>query len=510
LDELPTFGTWEAIEKLGEGGACEVFRVRHRDHPEREVAIKVLADPDPEAATRFVAEARLLMRIDHPLLMRIDHPNVIRVHELDAEVTPPWLAMDLLSGKDLDEEREEGPFEAERAARIIADVAGGLAAVHALGVRHRDIKPANIMVGTDGVPRLIDFGIARRVQESHLTRAGFVMGTAAYMPPEVYGGDDPQAAQDTEAADVYGLGQTLCELLIGFPMYEREGDTTLLLRIMRDKMDAERLDPRQWRPTIPEPLARIVMDATRQEPEDRIQTAAALQRQLNDWLASRQAAAPAPLSALAPDALPPPPEAPMEPPPVPDLAKPTPPEPTEPPDPGAGAPQGPQRTEWVHTGPADAGAPEREEGPRAETPHEEAARLAPPEPDPMRQEYIDRGRQVVAYTAGGSLLALVGLFIVTATGLVLLWVFRPVAPPPLSGEAVHAAVVRQAPLLEPCATERADLTVTWVVHDGAAHHTRIDAATTRNEATRTCVVGAVAAMGFPEGTGAVTVPIHLR
>ncbi|MBW2255751.1 MAG: protein kinase, partial [Deltaproteobacteria bacterium] len=96
MDELPTFGTWEAIEKLGEGGACEVFRVRHRDHPEREVAIKVLADPDPEAATRFVAEARLLMRIDHP--------NVIRVHELDAEVTPPWLAMDLLSGKDLDEE----------------------------------------------------------------------------------------------------------------------------------------------------------------------------------------------------------------------------------------------------------------------------------------------------------------------------------------------------------------------------------------------------------------------
>jgi hypothetical protein len=300
-------------------------------------------------------------------------------------------------------------------------------------------------------------------------------------------------------------------------MYEREGDTTLLLRIMRDKMDAQCLDPRKWRPTVPEPLAQVVMDATSQEPEDRIRTAVELQRQLNEWLASRQAAAPAPLSALAPDALPPPPDALHEPPPLPDSAKAAPEEPPPLPQSAKVAPQGPQRTEWVHTGPADAGAPTREEEPiREDTLREEALRqpqddVPGSEADTVREQHIARGRQVVAYTAGGSMLLLAALFVVTGAGLALLWVYRPVAPPPLSGEAVYAAMLEQVALLAPCATgERADLTVTWVVHESAAHHARIDAATTRNEATRTCVVGAVGAMGFPEGTGAVTAPIQLR
>lgn len=297
MDELPRFGPWQALERLGEGGACVVWRAS--DVEGREVAVKVLQDDSPASVARFVDEAALLRRIDHD--------NVIRVYDLDAEARPPWLSMELLSGRDLDEEREAQPLEPERAARLIADVAGGLAAVHALGVRHRDIKPANVMVGNDGVPRLIDFGIARRITDTHRTRTGMVVGTAAYLPPEVYTARDPQQAQDTETADVYALGQTLCELLTGVPVYEREGDTTLLVRIMRDKTERPHLDPRQWRP-VPDGLAQIVREATRLDPRSRLQTAEELQQRLEAWLGERRTGTPAPVSA----SLPPPPPGPPQ------------------------------------------------------------------------------------------------------------------------------------------------------------------------------------------------------
>lgn len=282
---LPSFEGWTTIEKLGEGGMCSVYRARAPDGTER--AVKVLTETTPVSIRRFIDEAALLQRIDHP--------NVVRVHALAKDDRPPWLVMDLLAGRDLDETmRLEGRMDPERAARMFADLASGLAAVHAAGVRHRDLKPANIRLGTDGVARLIDFGIARDASSTRKTRQGFVVGTASYLPPEIFSDDDRgDNIQDTEPADVYALGQTLCEVLAGLPIHDsRQGTAAgLMVRVMRDKLEREYLDPRDLGAKIPEDLGAIVRHATMREPELRTPTARAFEEELRQWLQNRQAAA---------------------------------------------------------------------------------------------------------------------------------------------------------------------------------------------------------------------------
>lgn len=299
-ESLPTFEGYETLEKMGEGGMCAVYRVRG---PEGEVAIKMLVDASRTAAERFAAEAQMLMGIRHP--------NVLVVHSLNDQAQPPWIVMELLAGLDLEETRvAEGPIGPEQAARWFADLASGLAAVHSHGVRHRDLKPANIMLGHDGIPRLIDFGIARQTNAAHVTRQGFVLGTASYLPPEIFLDDNSRDIQDSEVADVYALGQSLCEVLTGEPVHPRAStgnDATILVRIMKDKVESECLDPRKWRPQVPEGLALIVRRATAQEPEERTQTAAAFEKELRDWMAARRTAEVAPLSTLKGHDLPLPP-----------------------------------------------------------------------------------------------------------------------------------------------------------------------------------------------------------
>lgn len=284
---LPRFPGWVTLEKLGEGGMCAVYRCRPESGDGAERAVKVLTDRAEASIRRFTDEARLLQRIEHA--------NVVRVHHLVPEPRPPWLVMDLLAGRDLEATMQvEGPMDPERCARLFADLASGLAAVHAQGVRHRDIKPANIRLGVDGVPRLIDFGIARDANSARVTKAGFVVGTASYLPPEIFTEEDSGAVQDTESADVYALGQTMCEALTGRPVHggsDKGTEASLLVRIMRDKLDRDCLDPRDFGARVPEPLAKVVRRATTREPADRISTARGLELALRDFLATRVSSA---------------------------------------------------------------------------------------------------------------------------------------------------------------------------------------------------------------------------
>ncbi len=300
---LPTFDGWTVIEKLGEGGMCAVYRAHPNDGLGPERALKVLTDRGTNATQRFMIEAELLQRIDHP--------NVVKVHFVERDARPPWIVMDLLQGRDFEERRlSDGATDPEHTARLFADLANGLATVHALGVRHRDIKPANIILGDDGVARLIDFGIARDTSDAHLTQQGFVVGTAAYLPPEIFVEDDAHQIQDSEVADVYALGQTLHEVLIGTSTYPPDGGTQtgLLVQIMRVKLDQPYLDPSVDRPQIPKGLAAVVRKATAQEPSERLQSAGALEEALRRWLVTRTSRArEAPVSIVDPHELPAPP-----------------------------------------------------------------------------------------------------------------------------------------------------------------------------------------------------------
>ncbi len=298
------FEGWEIVEKLGEGGMCAVYRVRRPEDapdPGIERAVKVMTDTNESATTRFTAEAKLLISLDHP--------NVLKVHELHEE-DPPWIVMDLLAGRDLEEHRDtRDPMRPDQLAAWFADLANGLQAVHELGVVHRDLKPSNIMLGTDGVPRLIDFGVARDTSAARITKAGIVVGTASYLPPELFLESNPQHLQDQATADVYALGQTLCELLINRPVHHPDefNGPKLLVMIMQDKITRPHLDPREWDENIPDALATIVIDATQQLPEDRISTARELEDRLRAWLHSRRAREAAPVSRADAKTLPPPP-----------------------------------------------------------------------------------------------------------------------------------------------------------------------------------------------------------
>jgi serine/threonine-protein kinase len=186
--------TYRVERELGRGGMAVVYAGHHEDLG-RPVALKVLADHlagDAEFRNRFLREARIAARLQHP--------GLVRVYDITALDGLPTIVMELLPGGTL----EGGRLSLAEAAQV----ADGLAYAHAQGVVHRDLKPANLLRAEDGSVKLADFGIARAAEETMVTQAGTVLGTLRYLAPE-------QAAGQTvgPAADVYSLAVVLDELL---------------------------------------------------------------------------------------------------------------------------------------------------------------------------------------------------------------------------------------------------------------------------------------------------------
>lgn len=193
------------------GGTAEVWRA-HDERADRPVALKRLHAflvPDEGARERFASEARAVAGLTHP--------GIVGVHEVHAEDEGSAIALELVDGESLDDRlARTGALSPEVAAGIAGDVADALAYAHDQGIVHRDVKPANILVGADGRARLVDFGIARALDEPGAapTVTGTVMGTLRYMAPETLRGE-----RAGPAADVFGLGAVLYEMLSGRPAY---------------------------------------------------------------------------------------------------------------------------------------------------------------------------------------------------------------------------------------------------------------------------------------------------
>ncbi len=200
---------YEVIALLGRGGMGEVYRARDLSGG-REVAVKVLSpvgDESDRAALvqRFLREGRNAARIDHP--------GVVKVLACESSSARPILVMDYVAGESLKTRLLAGPLPPGRALDLAARLADALAAAHAKGVVHRDLKPANILIDTVGMPRIVDFGISRYLEETQkLTRTGDLVGTPEYMAPE-------QLLEGPEAVDgrvdVYALGVVLYQMLTG-------------------------------------------------------------------------------------------------------------------------------------------------------------------------------------------------------------------------------------------------------------------------------------------------------
>lgn len=205
-DEL-LVGRYGRRSRLGQGAMGEVWladdEVLHRP-----VAIKRIRPfevADANAVERMRREARSAARLHHQ--------NVVAVHDLVTDGEQPYLIMEYVSGRSLQEHiHSYGPLDAAQAADLLRQLAGGLAAAHGAGIVHRDIKPANVLIADDGTSKLTDFGIARTSGDGTLTEAGGILGTLLYMAPEVARGEPA-----TPASDVWSLGATLFAAVEGAP-----------------------------------------------------------------------------------------------------------------------------------------------------------------------------------------------------------------------------------------------------------------------------------------------------
>jgi serine/threonine-protein kinase len=150
------------------------------------------------------------------LAARLSHPNVVSIYDVGESVDGrPYIVMECVEGVTLAELlRERGRLPTDEAVGLAVQACRGLAHAHAAGLVHRDVKPQNLLLREDGTLKVADFGIARAAESTALTQAGTVLGTAAYLSPEQAAGREV-----TAAADVYGLGAVLYELLTGQPPY---------------------------------------------------------------------------------------------------------------------------------------------------------------------------------------------------------------------------------------------------------------------------------------------------
>jgi len=249
-------------DQIGQGAMGVVWRGRDTATGARR-AIKVLRPEyarDPGAVARFVRERTALV------LFR--HPNVVTLHDMVVEGDRLALVMDLVEGGDLGDHLRArgGALAAGEAAELTAQVGDALAAAHRAGIVHRDLKPANVLMD-GGQVRLGDFGIARIAGEASITTAGIMVGTAAYLAPEIIKGHEPGPA-----ADVYAAGITLHELLTGQPPFHGQ-----VAAVMHDHLHTTPDRPAG----IPGPLWELILACLSKDPAAR-PPAAALARALRD------------------------------------------------------------------------------------------------------------------------------------------------------------------------------------------------------------------------------------
>jgi serine/threonine protein kinase/Tol biopolymer transport system component len=249
-----TVSHYEILEPLGSGGMGLVYKARDT-RLDRLVALKVLSPQRAGEADRrrFVREAKAASSLDHP--------NVCALYDFgETDDGRLFLAMAFCEGETLRDRIDRGPLPPAEAADIAAQVAAALAAAHERGIVHRDVKPGNIMVSPAGRVKLVDFGIARSVDQSRLTRAGTVVGTASYMAPELFRGEPAD-----HRADIWSLGVVLFEMLTGeLPFDGRDGNELIQALLQRPPRPV-----RAFVSGVPPALQKIVDRALAKSPAER-------------------------------------------------------------------------------------------------------------------------------------------------------------------------------------------------------------------------------------------------
>ena len=285
-----TISHYKVLEKIGQGGMGEVYRAEDTNLS-REVAIKVLPEQftqDPQRLARFEREAKLLASLNHP--------NIAAIHSFEHSDDMHFLVLELVPGETLQERVAKGPLPVEEALEVCRQIAEGVEAAHEKGVIHRDLKPANVKVTPEGTVKILDFGLAKAFEAEppvtdisqsptlteEMTRAGVILGTAAYMSPEQAKGKPVD-----KRADIFAFGAVLYELLTGKRAFEGETVTDTLASILARDPEWVALPD-----TTPLRIKELLQDCLQKEAHDRLHDIANVRIQIKKALKEPVTASP--------------------------------------------------------------------------------------------------------------------------------------------------------------------------------------------------------------------------
>ena len=271
LKEGTVFAGCRIAGKIGQGGMGTVYKAYH-EALAKDICIKFLS-PDLARDQRniefFMREARSAARLDHP--------NIVHIYNFGEENGVYFIIMSYVDGQSLsDLILEKGPLPVEAASEIIIEVLEGLAHAHSKTIIHRDIKPSNILMSSDGKPRIVDFGLARSInEEKQLTMAGEMVGTAYFMSPE-----QGLAAAVDHRADLYSTGATYFYILTGRNPFE--GKTSI--EVVHKHIGEPPPNIVLVKPDVPLWVSTIIDRSMRKKPADRYQTAEEMASILRKYL----------------------------------------------------------------------------------------------------------------------------------------------------------------------------------------------------------------------------------
>jgi WD40 repeat protein/predicted Ser/Thr protein kinase len=266
---------YEVLGELGRGGMGVVYKARQVGL-NRMVALKmILAGGHAGEAerARFKAEAEAVARLRHP--------NIVQIYEVGESDGCPFFSLEFVEGGSLAQKLDGTPWQPRPAAEMIETLARAMQAAHKGGVVHRDLKPANVLLTADGTPKITDFGLAKKLDDSAgPTRSGAILGTPSYMAPEQAGGKPGDVGP---ATDGYALGAVLYELLTGRPPFRAATPMDTILQVLND----DPAPPRQLQSKTPRDLETICLKCLRKEPKKRYASAEALADDLRRFLDGR-------------------------------------------------------------------------------------------------------------------------------------------------------------------------------------------------------------------------------
>ena len=216
-------------------------------------------------------------RIEAEAVARLRHPNILQIYDIGEVDDMPFVSLELLEGGDLDDRLAGTPQPGRSGAQLMATLARAVHAAHQGGIIHRDLKPSNILFNDDGIPKITDFGLAKRLEsDSRQTETGQIMGTPSYMAPEQARGHTRDVGP---AADTYALGAILYQVLTGRPPFM--GETPL--ETVRQVVDDEPVPPSRLVPRVPRDLETICLKCLQKEPKKRYESAQALADDLDRY-----------------------------------------------------------------------------------------------------------------------------------------------------------------------------------------------------------------------------------